>query len=134
LTFGKQARKKITTELLSISPVLPTADLERDISWYKQKLSFEIYFSDKMYAVLYRENICIHLQWHSDTPEDLLPGGSVIRIYVKNINTLFNELLERGIVTQESLKINTHWKTNEFGFYDLNNNTIFIMEDALNNK
>ncbi|MCX6195122.1 MAG: hypothetical protein NTY55_00550 [Flavobacteriia bacterium] len=87
-----------------------------------------------MYAVLYRENICIHLQWHSDTPEDPLPGGSVIRIYVKNINTLFNELLERGIVTKESLKINTPWKTNEFGFYDLNNNAIFIMEDALNNK
>jgi hypothetical protein len=32
------------------------------------------------------------------------------------------------------LKINTPWKTNEFGFYDLNNNSIFIMEDTLNNK
>jgi hypothetical protein len=25
---------------------------------------------------------------------------------------------------------NTPWKTNEFGFYDLNNNAIFIVEDA----
>jgi uncharacterized glyoxalase superfamily protein PhnB len=124
----------MTTELLSIIPVLPSADLERDIAWYKEKLGFESYFSDKMYAVLYRENICIHLQWHSDTSDDPLLGGSVIRIYVKNITALFDELIERGTVTQDSLKINTPWKTNEFGFYDLNNNAIFIMEDTLNNK
>jgi hypothetical protein len=47
-----------------------------------------------MYAVLYRENICLHLQWHADTPNDPLLGGSVIRIYVKNITALFNELEE----------------------------------------
>jgi hypothetical protein len=124
----------MTTELLSIIPVLPSANLERDIAWYKDKIGFEIFFSDKMYAVLYRENICIHLQWHSDTPDDPLLGGSVFRIYVKNITALFNELIERGTVTQDSLKIDTAWKTNEFGFYDLNNNSIFIMEDAPNNK
>jgi hypothetical protein len=28
----------MTTELLSIIPVLPSADLERDIAWYKEKL------------------------------------------------------------------------------------------------
>ena len=124
----------MTTEFLSIIPVLPSADLERDIDWYKEKLGFEIYFSDKMYAVLYRENICLHLQWHADTPDYPLLGGSVIRIYVKNIAPLFDELVERGAVTQESLKINTPWKTNEFGFYDPNNNSIFIMEDTLNNN
>ncbi len=122
------------TELLSIIPVLPSADLKRDIVWYNEKLGFEIYFSDKMYAVLYRENICLHLQWHADTPEDPLLGGSVIRLFVKNIMPIFDELVERGTVTQESLKINTPWKTNEFGFFDLNNNAIFIMENSLNNK
>lgn len=121
----------MTTELLSIIPVLPSADLERDIAWYKEKLGFEIYFSDKMYAVLYRENISLHLHWHADTPDDPLLGGSVIRISAKNITPLFDELVERGTVSQDSLKINTPWKTNEFGFYDLNNNAIFIMEDTL---
>jgi hypothetical protein len=123
----------MTTELLSIIPVLPSADLNRDITWYKEKLGFEIYFSDKMYAVLFRENICIHLQWHADTPNDPLLGGSVIRIYVKNITALFDELVSKGTVSQDKMKLNTPWKTNEFGFYDLNNNAIFIMEDILNN-
>lgn len=124
----------MTTELLSLIPVLPSADLERDIAWYKEKLGFELYFSDKMYAVLYRENICLHLQWHADTPDAPLLGGSVIRIYVKNIKPLFDELVERGTVTQDSLKFKTPWQTNEFGFYDLNHNAIFIMEDAKNNQ
>jgi hypothetical protein len=122
----------MTTELLSIIPVLPSADIEKDIAWYKEKVGFEIYFSDSMYAVLYRENICLHLQWHADTPEDPLLGGSVIRMYVKNIQSLFTELVNRGTVTQDSLKINTPWKTNEFGFFDRNKNAIFIMEDTQN--
>lgn len=123
----------MATEFLGIIPVLPSADLERDIAWYQEKLGFETYFSDKMYAVLYRANICIHLQWHADTPEDQLLGGSVIRIYVKNIRSLFDELVERGTVTQEQMKYDTPWGTNEFGFHDLNNNSIFVMEDCQKN-
>lgn len=123
----------MTTELLSIIPVLPSADIDRDIAWYKEKLGFEIYFADKMYAVLYRENICVHLQWHADTPNDPLLGGSVIRIYAKNITALFDELVTRGTVTSDKMQLNTPWKTNEFGVYDLNNNAIFMMEDTENN-
>ncbi|HOY12650.1 MAG TPA: glyoxalase/bleomycin resistance/extradiol dioxygenase family protein [Saprospiraceae bacterium] len=122
------------TELLSIIPVLPSANIERDIVWYMEKMNFEVYFSDKMYAVLYRENICIHLQWHADTDDDPLLGGSVVRIYVKNISELFNELVDRGTVEPGCLKLNTPWNTNEFGFFDLNKNAIFIMEDVVNNS
>lgn len=118
------------TEILNTIPVLPTADIERDIAWYKEKMGLEVHFADKMYAVLYRGNLCIHLQWHADTEEDPLLGGSVVRIYVKNIQPLFEEFLQRGTVTPAKLKTDTPWKTNEFGFYDLNNNAIFIMEDV----
>eukprot|EP01035_Chromulina_nebulosa_P067187 gene67187-92044_t len=63
-------------------PVLPSADVARDVAWYKEKAG---------------ENICIHLQWHADTADDPLLGGSVIRIDVKNIQPLFEEFLQRGI-------------------------------------
>src|SRR3954468_18492029 len=116
-------------ELLSIVPVLPSSDIGRDIAWYTEKAAFKTYFSDNMYAVLYRDQIAIHLQWHADTENDPLLGGSVIRIAVKNINPLFIEFVQRGTVTQEALKLNTPWKTNEFGFFDLNKNAVFIMED-----
>ena len=119
----------MNTEFLTIIPVLPSANVARDIVWYEEKTGFKEYFSDKMYAVLYRDNLTIHLQWHADTEDDPLLGGSVIRIYVKNIKPLFDELLQRGTITKDSFKSNTPWKTNEFGFFDLNNNAIFIMED-----
>ena len=118
------------TEFLSMIPVLPSSDIAKDIQWYKEQTGFKEYYSDKMYAVLYRDNLCIHLQWHADTESDPLLGGSVIRIYVKNIKPLFDEFVQRGTVSKDSFKSNTPWKTNEFGFFDLNKNAIFIMEDV----
>jgi hypothetical protein len=119
------------TEILNTIPVLPTSDIGRDIVWYKEKMGLEVYFSDNRYAVLYRDNLCLHLQWHADTEDDPLLGGSVVRIYVKNIQPLFKEFQQRGTVTADKFKMNTPWNTNEFGFYDLNKNAIFIMEDAI---
>lgn len=118
------------TELLKIDPVLPSQDIERDVAWYLEKTGFKPYFSDKMYAVIYRENLVIHLQWHADTPDDPLLGGSVIRIFVKNIKPLFAEFVARGTVSESKFRENTPWGTHEFGFYDLNNNAIFIAEDV----
>lgn len=119
------------TEFLNTIPVLPTADIQRDITWYQKKMGLEVFFSDKMYAILFRETLCLHLQWHADTQDDPLLGGSVVRIYVKNITPLFEEFIQRGTITPEKFRSNTPWLTNEFGFYDLNNNAIFIFEDAV---
>ena len=115
--------------LLSIIPVLPSANIERDIAWYLEKTGFEVHFSDNMYAVLYREDLCIHLQWHADTDDDPVLGGSVIRIAVKHIAPLFDEFVLRGTVSKANFRANTPWGTNEFGFFDLNTNAVFIMED-----
>ena len=117
------------TEYLYTIPVLPSQDIERDIIWYREKAGFEPYFSDKMYAGIWRDKIYLHLQWHADTPDDPLLGGSVIRIFVKNIKPLFEEFVSRGTVGADKFRANTAWKTNEFGFFDLNNNAIFIVED-----
>ncbi len=120
---------EIGTQFLTIIPVLPSADISRDIAWYQEKTGFECVVFDNMYVLLRRENLCIHLQWHADTEEDPLLGGSVIRIFVKNIKQLFDEFVERGTVSRDKLILNTPWRTNEFGFFDLNNNAIFIVED-----
>ena len=95
-----------------------------------RKTGFEVFLSDSMYAGLVRENLVIHLQWHADTENDPLLGGSVIRIQVKILQPLFEEFVKRGTVAQGALKLNTPWGTNEFGFYDLNRNAIFVMEDV----
>jgi len=118
------------TEFITITPVLPSQNIERDITWYKEKTGFSPYFYDNMYGVIHRENLSIHLQWHADTENDPLLGGSVVRIFVKNITPLFEEFVLRRTVSKDKLRLNTPWHTNEFGFYDMNSNAIFIVEDV----
>ena len=113
---------------MQIVPVLPSQNIDRDIAWYNNKVDFKLVQKDSMYAVLKRDNIYIHLQWHADTDDDPLLGGSVIKIFVKNIYPFFDELVKRGTINKDKLRLKTEWGTNEFGFYDLNNNAIFIVE------
>lgn len=118
------------SQLPHITPVLPTADMERDLEWYKQYTGFKKTFGDNMYAGLRRNGLEIHLQWHADTEEDPLLGGSVIRIFVNDIHPWFEEFEKRGTVSQRKLRLDTPWGTHEFGFYDLNKNAIFIVQDV----
>lgn len=120
---------KATCRLLSVIPVLPSEEIKRDVDWYNQYVGFETVFQNDMYAVLNRDQIYLHLQWHADTEDDPLLGGSVIRILVDDIYPIFNEFLQRGTVRKEKLRLNTPWQTNEFGFYDLNKNAVFITQD-----
>lgn len=56
----------------------------------------------------------------------------LIRIQEKNIKPIFEELVKRGAVDENKFRTRTAWQTNEFGFHDLNNNAIIIMEDNPN--
>jgi len=113
---------------LGIIPVLPSSDIERDIQWYKKHTGFELVFGDNMYAGLQRDNLELHLQWHADTDDDPLLGGSVIKIFVEDVTPFFEEFHERGTVPKDKLR-KTFWGTYEFGFHDPNKNAIFIVQD-----
>lgn len=115
--------------LLRIEPVLPSQDISRDVAWYAERTGFQSVFHDRMYAVLQRDGVSIHLQWHADTPDDPLLGGSVIRIFVDDIKFWFEEFVANGTVMADALRLHTPWGTHEFGFHDLNRNAIFIVQD-----
>lgn len=117
------------SRLLHIDPVLPSQDIQRDVAWYEERTGFKSQFHDRMYAVLQRDNVNIHLQWHADTEDDPLLGGSVIRIFVDDIRPWFEEFVRRGTVNEDTLPMGTPWSTNEFGFHDLNRNALFIVQD-----
>lgn len=110
-------------------PVLPSSDIIRDIEWHKKHTGFTLSFGDKMYAELYKDAFCIHLQWHADTEEDPLLGGSVVKFFVEDIKPWYKDFVKRGTITKTKLQHKTPWNTTEFGFYDLNKNAIFIVQD-----
>jgi len=118
-----------TSKLHTICPVLSTSNLERDIKWFKKHVGFNLNYLEEGYAVLKRENVWIHLQWHHDNDEDPV-YGSVIKIFVDDIHPIFEEMIKRKTVTKEKLRLNTAWKTHEFGFFDLNKNAIFFVQDT----
>ena len=118
------------TKLLQTIPVLPTANMERDLEWYEKHTGFKKAFGDHMYAGIRRGPLELHLQWHADTPDDPLLGGSVVRIFVEGIQEIFEEFVARETVPADKLRMGTPWGTNEFGFFDLNKNAIFIVEDV----
>lgn len=109
--------------------VLPSADLDRDLKWYSEYTGFAKRFANEGYVGLYRDGMEIHLQWHAGTEDDPVIGGSVVKFFVESIEAVFKEFLERGTVKQSALCRNTSWGTHEFGFYDLNNNAIFFVQD-----
>ena len=117
------------SKLYTVCPVLSTSNLKRDIAWYKKYVGFNLTFQEEDYAVLNRGSIWIHLQWHHNNNEDPV-YGSVAKIFVDDINSIFNEILKRGTITKDKLRLNTPWNTHEFGFYDLNKNAIFFVQDA----
>lgn len=116
-------------EFIEAVPVLPSSDIKRDIVWYRENTGFEPKFGDDMYCGIYRQGIWLHLQWHANTEDDPLLGGSVARIFVKNVSELFDEFVRRGSKKPGQLRLKTDWNTNEFGLYDLNNNALFFVED-----
>jgi hypothetical protein len=118
-----------TTKLQTICPVLSTSDLERDINWYKTRVGFNLTHQEEGYAVLNRDHIWIHLQWHHNNEEDPI-NISVIKIFVNDIQPIFKEMLTRGTTSKDKLHLNTPWSTHEFGFYDLNNNAVFFVQEA----
>ncbi|AKA35093.1 MAG: glyoxalase/bleomycin resistance/extradiol dioxygenase family protein [Muricauda sp.] len=118
------------TKFLEMVPVLPSQDIERDVAWHQKYTGFEKIFGDHMYAGLRRDNLYMHLQWHADTEDDPLLGGSVAKIFVEDIRPVFQEFVQRGTIKKEKLRMDTAWGTHEFGFYDLNQNAIFVVQDV----
>ena len=117
-----------TQNLNTIVPVLSTSDLERDIAWYKKHVGFDLNYQEEGYAVLNRDSIWLHLQWHHNNEDDPV-YGSVTKVFVNDIQPIFEEMLKRETISKDKLRLNTPWNTHEFGFYDLNKNALFFVQD-----
>lgn len=121
--------KATTPSPLYIIPVLSSADLKRDLAWYEKYVGFKYVFGDDGYSGIQRDGYEFHLQFHHGNEDDpVLP--SVIKIFVPDIQPYVNEFVNRGTIKREKLRMNTPWGTHEFGFYDLNKNAIFIVQDV----
>jgi catechol 2,3-dioxygenase-like lactoylglutathione lyase family enzyme len=118
-----------------IYPVLSSSNLERDLQWWTEKLGFQVVFTDDSlpeaqgisYAVLTRDKVYLHLQWHSGSAEDPMER-SAVRMETEGVRELFDEMVLRGALAPEAFREATPWGTREYGLYDPNGNAIFFFE------
>ena len=98
--------------------------MENTIHFYENKMGFEKVFDSMQYedkpinyAVLCRQNICIHFQLFDRIDDIKMPQ---FRIQVKDIEFLFEEYKSRKTIDSVAELRATPWGTRGFAFFDPN--------------
>lgn len=119
-------------KLISVHPVLNVRDVRKSAQWYAQ-LGFTPLFADDdndpKYGGVGRDNVEIHLQWHSAQEWADGVDGNAYRFLVDDPDTLWIEISEHTDLLQDRVVADTEWGTREFGLYDLDGNALFFYRD-----
>ena len=119
-------------KLKTVSPVLPARDVRRSIEFYVEQLGFKLNgqdsSSDPRYAVVGRDDVELHLQWH-DPAEWAAVERPMIRFEVPAIEQLFDEFKAAGVFHEQTAVRDTPWGTREFAFFDPDQNGLTFYRD-----
>jgi hypothetical protein len=116
------------SNFLSISPVLPVANIEPEIKFFERlgftKVYDSLQYSGKLdYAVLARSGQTIHLQWFGE--HDFY--GQQVKIWVQDVDAIGEEFDKRLIPYNR--RDNTAWGTSEISLYSPAQPAIFFVQD-----
>jgi len=119
--------------LKQIHPVLPVKNVTEAIQFYTQKLGFKLGFKDDgidpNYAGVIRDDVEIHLQWHDEIEWDIGVDRPMLRVYVNNIESLYDEYKTKNVFHDRTSLKKTTWGTEEFAFFDLSGNGLTFYRD-----
>lgn len=118
--------------LLAVHPVLPSKDVAASLSFYLDRLGFELLFKDDpsvpRYAGIRRDDVELHLQWH-DPAEWSAVERPMLRLHVEQVDALFEEYAQQDVFHEQTALRDTAWGTREFAFYDLDQNGLTFYRD-----
>ena len=119
--------------LKQIHPVLPVKNVTEAILYYTQKLGFILSFKDDgddpKYGGVSRDTVELHLQWHDSKEWEIGVDRPLLRIYVDDIEALYNDYKTKGVFHENTSLKETAWGTKEFAFYDLFGNGLVFYRD-----
>jgi uncharacterized glyoxalase superfamily protein PhnB len=119
--------------LKQIHPVLPVRNVIEAISYYVDRLGFKLAFKDAGdapgYAGVTRDGVEIHLQWHDENDWTDGMDSALLRIYVEDVDLLFEEYKTASVFHERTTLKETAWGTKEFGFYDQDKNGLVFYRD-----
>ena len=109
----------------AVRPVLPSRNVPALIDYYVTRLGFTLDFQDHdtepRYAGLQRDDVVIHLQWH-DPAEWQAVERPMLRFLISDVEALFEEYKDKQVFHERTALRKTDWGTQEFAFYDLDQN------------
>jgi catechol 2,3-dioxygenase-like lactoylglutathione lyase family enzyme len=130
-------------------PALPVRDAAAAVSFYRDRLGFDVLHHDGGFAVLGRDDAVVHLWEAGDESwrdrdrggkpvcsgaESFIAGTASCRIEVEGVDELYAELRERDVLHPVSRKgvDDTDFGTREFATLDLDGNlvTFYLWVDA----
>jgi len=114
-----------------VHPVLPSRNVASAIEFYVKKLGFDLKLQDAddpTYAVVRRDDVELHLQWHDPTEWDRVERP-LLRMVVTDVDGLYAELEHQGVFHKHTTLRDTPWGTREFAFFDLDQNGLTFCRD-----
>jgi catechol 2,3-dioxygenase-like lactoylglutathione lyase family enzyme len=114
----------------AVHPVLPSRDVARAVAFYVERLGFALLWSDERYAVIRRDGVELHIQWHD--PSEWIAGVDrpMLRFSVPAVDVLFAEYATAGVFHELTALRDTPWGTREFAFYDPDHNGLTFYRDV----
>ena len=111
--------------LQAVNPVLPSRDVHASIAFYVTRLGFSLLGqdspSDPRYAVVHRDGVDLHIQWH-DPSEWHAVERPMLRFVVPALQDLFEEYKDKGVFHERTAIRETSWGTREFALFDPDKN------------
>ena len=112
------------------NPIYPVANVEASIEWYQTMFGFEATYVNPApdgpnYAVLYRNEVSIHLLLKDAAPYGLHPPVEAQFWIDGQIDKLFEEVSAKGAKIIETLK-NRPWNHRDFIVADLDENLLIV--------
>lgn len=111
--------------------MLPVRDVPASVAFYVDTLGFEDVWHDDRYAVVRRDNVVLHLQWHDASEWSVAIDRPMLRIVVPDVDALYAEYAPRGVFHDGTAMRDTPWGTREFAFYDPDRNGLTFMRDLV---
>jgi catechol 2,3-dioxygenase-like lactoylglutathione lyase family enzyme len=110
-----------------VIPKFPAADVQLALAFYEQKLGFVPLFDYGDYAAVERDSLEIHL-WLCD--DKRIAENTGCRVAVNDIETLYAEYQQAGVIHPNGLLEEKPWGLKEFVALDLDGNALFFFEES----
>jgi catechol 2,3-dioxygenase-like lactoylglutathione lyase family enzyme len=112
-----------TASFREVIPVLAVRNVDAAVRYYTEKLGFRLIFqdapADPKYAVIRRDTVGLHLQWHDEKDfKDDRSESLMLRFSVDDPDALFEEYKLKNALGPNSQIKDTPWGTREFAFFE----------------